>query len=56
MKLTSKDLLSFKIIDEIIPEPVGGAHRGKEVILENVLSLPYLRLHKVEHFLIAFYQ
>ena len=36
MKLTSKDLLSFKIIDEIIPEPVGGAHRGKEVILENV--------------------
>ena len=36
MKLTSKDLLNFKIIDEIIPEPVGGAHRGKEVILENV--------------------
>ena len=27
MKLTSKDLLNLKIIDEIIPEPTGGAHR-----------------------------
>ena len=29
MKLTSKDLLNLKIIDEIIPEPIGGAHRDK---------------------------
>jgi len=36
MKLTSKDLLNLKIIDEIVPEPVGGAHRNKELILENV--------------------
>ena len=36
MKLTSKDLLSLKIIDEIIPEPTGGAHRDKNSILENV--------------------
>ena len=36
MKLTAKDLLDFKIIDEIIPEPVGGAHRDKELILSNV--------------------
>ena len=27
MKLTSKDLLDLKIIDEIIKEPIGGAHR-----------------------------
>ena len=27
MKITAPDLLSFKIIDEIIPEPIGGAHR-----------------------------
>lgn len=27
MKITAQDLLKFKIIDEIIPEPVGGAHR-----------------------------
>ena len=39
MKLTSKDLLDLKIIDEIIPEPLGGAHRGKEIILENVRKI-----------------
>ena len=36
MKLSSKDLLSLGIIDEIIPEPIGGAHRDKDLILENV--------------------
>ena len=36
MKLTSKDLLELNIIDEIISEPLGGAHRNKELILENV--------------------
>ena len=30
MKLTSKDLLELKIIDEIILEPNGGAHRDRE--------------------------
>ena len=36
MKLSANDLLNFKIIDEIIPEPLGGAHRDKNLILENV--------------------
>ena len=36
MKLTSSDLLKLNIIDEIIAEPVGGAHRNREEILENV--------------------
>ena len=36
MKLTSQDLLNLKIIDEIIPEPTGGAHRNKQAILNNV--------------------
>jgi len=27
LKLTAQDLLSFKLIDEIIPEPLGGAHQ-----------------------------
>ena len=36
MKLTSKDLLELKIIDEIILEPSGGAHRDKETILLNI--------------------
>ena len=36
MKLSSKDLLNLEIIDEIIPEPVGGAHRDRDLILDNV--------------------
>ncbi len=36
MKLSAKDLLELQIIDEIISEPIGGAHREKNQILENV--------------------
>ena len=36
MKMSSNDLLKLNIIDEIIPEPVGGAHRDKDLILDNV--------------------
>ena len=36
MKLSAKDLLALEIIDEIIPEPSGGAHRDKDFMLENV--------------------
>ena len=34
MKLSAKDLLELKIIDEIIPEPLGGAHRDRDLMLE----------------------
>ena len=36
MKLSAKDLLELNIIDEIISEPLGGAHRDREMILENI--------------------
>ena len=36
MKLSANDLLELKVIDEIIQEPVGGAHRDRDVILDNV--------------------
>ena len=36
MKLSSKDLLDLQIIDEVIPEPTGGAHRDRDLILNNV--------------------
>ncbi len=35
-KITAKDLLEFKVIDGIITEPVGGAHRNKEQIINSV--------------------
>ena len=36
MKLSSKDLLDLSIIDEIIEEPTGGAHRDRDLILKSV--------------------
>jgi acetyl-CoA carboxylase carboxyl transferase subunit alpha len=36
MKLTSKDLLSLRIIDEIIEEPLGGAHRDRESTAQDI--------------------
>ncbi len=36
MKLSSSDLLNLNVIDEIIDEPIGGAHRDRNLILANV--------------------
>lgn len=36
LKMTAQDLLSFKIIDGIIPEPHGGAHRNLEETAKNI--------------------
>ena len=43
LKITAKDLLEFKIIDEIIPEPLGGAHTDPEATAEN------LKKHLLKH-------
>ncbi|WP_139412570.1 acetyl-CoA carboxylase carboxyltransferase subunit alpha [Bartonella mastomydis] len=34
MRITAQDLLRLKIIDGIISEPVGGAHRDKEIAID----------------------
>jgi acetyl-CoA carboxylase carboxyl transferase subunit alpha len=51
LKITAKDLFGFKIVDEIIPEPLGGAHTDTAAAaaklkahllkhLEEILALP----------------
>ena len=35
MRITASDLLGFGIIDGIIPEPPGGAHRHHEEVMES---------------------
>ena len=55
LKLTSSDLLSFNIIDEIIPEPVGGAHQDpdgagealRESLIRHVAELKKIRPEKL---------
>ncbi|WP_294496349.1 acetyl-CoA carboxylase carboxyltransferase subunit alpha [uncultured Gemmiger sp.] len=36
MKLTAQDLLNYKVIDEIIPEPLGGAQLDHQALFANV--------------------
>jgi acetyl-CoA carboxylase carboxyl transferase subunit alpha len=36
MKITANDLMELKVIDEIITEPEGGAHRNFDLAAENV--------------------
>ena len=36
MKITAPDLLSMKIVDEVVPEPVGGAHRHAQATMTAV--------------------
>ena len=36
LKLTSKDLFQLGIVDEVVPEPLGGAHRDYKTTAENL--------------------
>ena len=42
MKLTAPDLIELGVIDEIIPEPIGGAHRNPEeaarIVKERIVA------------------
>ena len=38
LKLTARDMLELKLIDDIIPEPLGAAHRNQEETIETVGS------------------
>jgi acetyl-CoA carboxylase carboxyl transferase subunit alpha len=35
MKITAQDLKRLKVIDDIVPEPVGGAHRAPEIAIAS---------------------
>merc|ERR1711965_473369 len=36
LKLTAQDMQKFNIIDEIIPEPTGGAHRDPHLTIKKI--------------------
>jgi len=46
LKLTAQDLKKFKVIDEIVEEPMGGAHRHPKVVFDNLRAA--LRKHLSE--------
>lgn len=50
LRLTARDLLSFKVVDEVVPEPVGGAQTNHDEAARNLKRalernlIPLLRL------------
>ena len=50
MKMTAKDLLNLGIIDEIIPEPLGGAHRNPDAIADDIRHSIIKNLRSFENF------
>jgi acetyl-CoA carboxylase carboxyl transferase subunit alpha len=47
LKITAKDLFGFKIIDEIIPEPLGGAQAAPDIAVTNLKSALIRHLEEV---------
>ncbi len=39
LKMTAQDLVGLGIVDEVIPEPVGGAHRGPQAVADRVAKV-----------------
>ena len=48
LKLTGQDLLKMGIIDEVIPEPLGGAHRDPVKIAQNIKEAINRNLKELE--------
>ncbi|MDR3179365.1 MAG: acetyl-CoA carboxylase carboxyltransferase subunit alpha [Holosporaceae bacterium] len=49
LKFTAQDLLKFKIVDNVIGEPLGGAHRDPESIIKAVGDKIKLSLQGLAH-------
>jgi acetyl-CoA carboxylase carboxyl transferase subunit alpha len=50
LKLTAQDLYALKIIDEIIPEPLGGGHRDAERFVKTVGLSIEKAIRKFNHY------
>ncbi|HJO77489.1 MAG TPA: acetyl-CoA carboxylase carboxyltransferase subunit alpha [Pelagibacteraceae bacterium] len=50
MKLTANELLKIHIIDEIIQEPIGGAHRDKEQVISSTKVTLMRRLEEFKNY------
>ncbi len=48
LKMTAPDLAALKIIDEILPEPTGGAHREPQAMAERVAKALTTHLSRLE--------
>lgn len=48
LRMTSQELLKFGIIDGIVTEPVGGAHRNVDIVVQNLMEALETHLTQLE--------
>src|SRR3546814_18450489 len=49
MRITANDLYGHKLVDEIVPEPLGGAHRDMEATMVTVRQKLTDNLERLRH-------
>ncbi|MFP5357854.1 MAG: acetyl-CoA carboxylase carboxyltransferase subunit alpha [Gammaproteobacteria bacterium] len=49
MRITAEDLYAHKLIDEIVPEPLGGAHRDAAVMMNTLKQKLSTNLERLRH-------
>jgi acetyl-CoA carboxylase carboxyl transferase subunit alpha len=47
LRLTSSDMKNFQLVDDIIPEPVGGAHAKPEEMVQTLKQYLLQSLHEL---------
>ena len=50
LRITANSLLELGVIDEVIPEPVGGAHRDHEQALKNTQEVLIRHLSRLKRY------
>jgi acetyl-CoA carboxylase carboxyl transferase subunit alpha len=48
LRITAKDLWEFKLVDEIVPEPLGGAHHDVATMAETLKLYLLRHLHEIQ--------
>lgn len=49
LKITAQELLKLKVIDEIVPEPIGGAHRDPKAAIATLRKVLIRNLDRLTH-------
>ncbi len=50
LKMSARDLLAHKIVDDVVPEPPGGAHHDPELAAQNLKASLIKHLHALDKF------
>ena len=49
LKLTATDLKEFKLVDDVVPEPLGGAHQDQEQAIKNLRDAVVKHIDELKH-------